>query len=115
MVYAYTQDVPINADIYQKIIERLGDEPLKGLIVHMAVAQSDGTLRYIDVWESEELCAKAFDERIHPAVYATFADLGITGMAEPTVNRLRLVDLNGAAFPSRYGASRQTPGRDGGE
>ncbi|MGI5290261.1 hypothetical protein ACQEVF_43955 [Nonomuraea polychroma] len=105
MVYAFTQDVPINADVYQKIIERLGDEPLKGLIVHMAATQPDGTLRYIDVWESEGLCAKAFDERIHPAVYATFAELGITGVAEPTVTRLHLVDLTGAAVPRRNGDS----------
>ncbi|MDP4501308.1 hypothetical protein [Nonomuraea turcica] len=92
--------MPINADIYQKIIQRFGDEPLKGLIVHMAATQPDGTLRHIDVWESEELCAKAFDERIHPAVHATFAELGLTGVSEPTVNRLHLVDLRGTAVPA---------------
>jgi hypothetical protein len=32
------------------------------------VRRPDGGLRYIDVWESEEDCARAFDERIHPAV-----------------------------------------------
>ena len=68
MVYAFTQDVPIDAEIYGRIADALGDEPMDGLLLHLAVRNPDGGLRYIDVWESEEQCARAFDERVHPAV-----------------------------------------------
>ena len=38
MAYTFTQDVPINADLYSRIVEGLGDEPPAGLIVHIALA-----------------------------------------------------------------------------
>ncbi len=68
MVYAYTQDVPIDFDTYQRIIAEVGPEPLDGSLVHLCVRRPDGGLRYIDVWTSKEECAKAFSMRIHPAV-----------------------------------------------
>lgn len=68
MVYAYTQDVPIDFATYESVIENLGPEPLDGCLAHLCVRRADGGLRYIDVWESQEKCATAFDDRIHPAV-----------------------------------------------
>lgn len=44
--YAYEQPVPITSDIYGKIRERLGAEPLEGLVVHLTVRAADGSLRY---------------------------------------------------------------------
>ncbi|HWO64203.1 MAG TPA: hypothetical protein VNO31_29645, partial [Umezawaea sp.] len=72
MVYAYVQDVPIGDELYRKVIDELGPEPLAGSLMHLCVRRPDGGLRYIDVWESEEACARAFDERIHPAVDTAF-------------------------------------------
>jgi len=37
MTYAFTQDVPIDAAFYQRIVEGLGDTPPKGLIAHIAL------------------------------------------------------------------------------
>jgi hypothetical protein len=71
-MYAYTQDVPIDQTTYERIVELLGDEPLEGSLLHLCVRRSDGGLRYIDVWESQTACARAFTERIHPAVDAVF-------------------------------------------
>lgn len=71
-MYAFVQDVPIDEATYKRITERIGTEPLEGLIVHTVLANADGTLRYVDVWESRDACARAFDKRIHPAVHATF-------------------------------------------
>lgn len=68
VVYAYTQDVPIDFDTYEKIIANLGPEPLDGCLIHLCVRRADGGLRYVDLWESRDKCAKAFDDRIHPAV-----------------------------------------------
>lgn len=93
MVYAYVQDVPIDAALYRRIIDELGPEPLAGSLLHLCVRTSTG-LRYIDVWESEQLCAGAFDERIHPAVDRAFG--GTRPPGEPTVEHLDVVHATGA-------------------
>ena len=69
MAYAYVQDVPINAALYKQIVDGLGDEPPRGLIVHLALERPEGGLRYIDVWESEEDCDRFGEERLHPVVH----------------------------------------------
>jgi hypothetical protein len=94
MVYAYTQDVRIDTDMYARITDALGTAPMEGLLLHLCVRNPDGGLRYIDVWESEAQCARVFDERIHPAVDAAFG--GHRPPVEPTVNRLDVVDITGA-------------------
>jgi hypothetical protein len=45
MVYAFTQDVPIDTDMYARITEALGDEPMDGLLLRLAVRNPDGGLR----------------------------------------------------------------------
>ncbi|WP_300008957.1 hypothetical protein [Pseudonocardia sp.] len=94
MVYAYTQDVPIDAALYQRILDELGPEPLAGSLLHLCVRRPDGGLRYIDVWESEQACARAFDERIHPAVDRAFG--GVRPDGEPVVEHLEVLDASGA-------------------
>ena len=94
MVYAYIQDVPIGDDLYWKIVDELGPEPMAGQLLHLCVRRPDGTLQYIEVWESKELCAKAFDERIHPAVDAAFG--GNRPSTEPEVHRLDVIHATGA-------------------
>ena len=69
MPYAFTQDVPIDAVFYRRIVEGLGEEPAKGLITHIALERPEGGLRYIDVWESKEECDRFGDERLHPVVH----------------------------------------------
>ncbi len=101
MVYAYIQDVPIGEDLYRRIIDDLGPEPLAGSLLHLCVRQPDGGLRYIDVWESEAACARAFEDRIHPAVDAAFG--GNRPAGEPAVHRLEVLHATGsllAATPS---------------
>ena len=94
MVHAYTQDVGIDTDMYSRITDALGDEPMDGLLVHLVVRNPEGGLRYIDVWESEEQCARAFDERVHPAVDAAF---GGQRPPEPILTRLDVVEMRGPA------------------
>ncbi|MCU1691748.1 MAG: hypothetical protein JWM64_839 [Frankiales bacterium] len=94
MVYAYEQDVPIDVELYTRIIDNIGPEPLAGLLVHLCVVRPDGGLRYLDVWASEQQCAEAFERRIHPAVAAAFGSS--TPMGEPEVRRLDLVHASGA-------------------
>ena len=95
MVYAFTQDVPIDAEFYGRIAAALGEAPMDGLLLHLCVRNPEGGLRYIDVWESEEQCARAFDERVHPAVDTAFG--GRRPPVEPTVTRLDVIEARGAA------------------
>ena len=96
MVYAYTQDVPIGPELYQRILDELGPEPLAGALLHLCVRTPDG-LRYIDVWESQERCATAFEQRIHPAVDRAFG--GARPPGEPARHRLDVVDIRGSLLP----------------
>ena len=99
MVYAYIQDVPIDADVYRRIIEAMGPEPMVGQLLHLCLREADGTLRYIDVWESEEACERAFDERVHPAVDKAF---GGTRPPEPTVTHLDVLHATGALLDESW-------------
>lgn len=94
MVYAWTQDIPIDAEFYDRIADALGDAPMDGLLMHLCVQNPAGGLRYIDVWESKEHCDRAFDERIHPAVDAAFG--GARPPVEPTLTELQVVEVRGA-------------------
>jgi len=94
MVYAYTQDVPIDEELYRKIVDKIGPEPFAGGLLHLCVREPDGRLRYIDVWESEAACARAFEERIHPAVDAAFG--GNRPSTEPEVHRLDVLHTSGS-------------------
>lgn len=98
MVHAYVQDVPIDENVYARIAAALGPQPMDGLLLHLVVRRPEGGLRYIDVWESEEQCARAFDERVHPAVDAAFG--GSRPAEEPTVQRLDVVEVRGALVPA---------------
>jgi hypothetical protein len=100
MTYAYIQDVPIGEELYHRIIDNLGPEPVSGSLLHLCVRQPDGTLRYIDVWESKQACTRAFEDRIHPAVNAAFG--GNRPAGEPTVHPLHVVHATGALLDSTW-------------
>ncbi len=103
MVYAYTQDVPIGPELYQRIITELGPEPMTGHLLHLCVQQPSGALQYIDVWDSEQSCARAFDERVHPAVDRAFG--GHRPSGEPVVHRLNVIHAAGTLLPTVAAAS----------
>jgi hypothetical protein len=69
MTYAFTQDVPIDATAYDKIVAELGPDPAPGFVVHLAIARPEGGLRYIDVWDTEADFEKFAEERLHPVVH----------------------------------------------
>ena len=95
MFYAYEQEVPIDEATYEKIMSRIGEKPLAGQLVHLAVREGEGKLRYIDVWTSKEACDAAFAERIHPAVAAVFKEIGFRPKSEPRRREIELVHVLG--------------------
>ena len=61
------QDVPIDV-VVRPHHPRWGRSRWTALLADLCVRKPEGGLRYIDVWETEEQCARAFQERLHPAV-----------------------------------------------
>jgi len=93
VTYVFTQDVPISAEVYGKIATKVGAQPMNGLILHVASKSTDGKLHYFDVWESKELCDRAFEERISPATQRVLNESGATPMNEPQRQVLDTVDI----------------------
>jgi hypothetical protein len=95
-MFAFTQDVPIGREIYGRITDAIGPEPLAGQVLHLVVERENGQLRYFDVWESRDAFMTAMDTRIHPAVDSAFG--GARPGKEPTAHALTVVDLRGSAI-----------------
>jgi hypothetical protein len=92
--FAWTQDVPITAEMYDEVTAGIG--PMPGLVVHVAL-QTEAGLRYLDVWESEDACDKAFETVVHPAVHPVLRKHGVSPPGEPprtpiTVLEVRFAD-----------------------
>jgi hypothetical protein len=93
MSYGFMRDVPITAEQYQTVSGHIGDEPAKGLVVHLVLRQEHG-LRYIDVWDSEADWERFRDERVGPAVQAMRAAHGIEQPGAPVLEqRVEVVDV----------------------
>ena len=99
MVYAYIQDVPIGGRALPPDHRQDRARTDAGSLLHLCVRQPDGRLRYLDVWESEQACGQAFEQRIHPAVDAAFG--GQRPAAEPQVHRLELLHATGSWLADR--------------
>jgi hypothetical protein len=97
-VYAFTQDVPIDAEFYRRITDGLGDATPHGLLVHVAIERPEGGLRYIDIWETEEDWDRFAEERLHPVVHGLLAEVfGDQLPPEPARDPLQVVHLWGTA------------------
>ena len=92
-MFAWSQNVPINQAAYRDVTARRGEAKMPGLLVHLAIEEADGTLRYIDVWESEQACDEAFQAVIHPAVHGMLTERGIQVAGEPPRTPLKVIDV----------------------
>ena len=81
--FAWTQDVPIDAEMYGEIADRIADTPMPGLLVHLAIENADSTVSYLDVWESERSCFESLENVVHPAVHPVLQAHGIHPPGEP--------------------------------
>ena len=93
MTYAFTQDVPINVDVYQRIIQGLGDTPAEGFILHLAIELPGGGLRYIDVWESEAHWDRFAEDRLHPVINPLLQQMLGVVPPEPAKTPISIVDI----------------------
>ncbi len=100
-MYAFTQDVPIDAAFYRRITDGLGDDPPEGLLVHLAIERPEGGLRYIDVWETQQECDRFSEQRLHPVIHGLLAEIfGEQLPPEPTQVPLALVHIWGPMIGS---------------
>jgi len=75
MAYSFTQDVPIDAAMYRRILDGVGAEPPKGLVVHVATENPNGGLRYFDLWEAEKDFDRFAQDRLHPVVQGLLSEI----------------------------------------
>ena len=92
VMYAFTQDVPIDAATYQRILDGLGSTVPDGLVIHLAIERPEGGLRYVDVWESREQAELFTEERLHPVVHGLLREVfGDDLPPEPPRPELRVI------------------------
>ena len=91
MTYAFSYDVPINAEIYARIKDGLGPERPPGLIAHLAWSTESG-LRYVDVWQSKDDYAAFEESRLHPVVHPILEEMLGFVPPEPPRTVLDVVD-----------------------
>ena len=77
MPYAFIHDVPADATLYAEIRSRMGDDPPKGLVSHVAVPLEGGGLRYLDVWDTAADWERFRDEVADPIVGEVLAARGL--------------------------------------
>lgn len=92
-LYAWTQDLPIDAAAYAEITARMGDASMPGLVVHVAIETEGGLLRYLDVWESKAQHDAAMESVVHPAVAPVLAERGIRPAGEPPRTAITVIDV----------------------
>ncbi len=78
MVYATLIEFDVDLDTHIKIGEAVGDEPVKGLIIH-AGGKSERGVHSLAVWESKEDSERFYVERMVPAL----KQLGLDGGSPP--------------------------------
>jgi hypothetical protein len=91
MTYAFTYDVPINAETYGRVKEGLGTELPPGLIAHLAWRTESG-LRYVDVWRSREDHEDFAETRLHPVVHPILEEMLGFVPPEPVPTVLDVID-----------------------
>lgn len=95
MTYAFTYDVPINPEIYARIMKGIGPEPAPGMIAHLAYRTETG-LRYVDVWQSKDDWERFQHDRLHPVVHPLLEEMLGFVPPEPPRTMLELVDVQTA-------------------
>jgi hypothetical protein len=93
MSYAFYYDVPGDEAMYQRVKDRIGDEPADGLLVHV-VTTTEGGLRHLNVWRSREQWQRYQRQRVAPAVSAVLKAAGIHPRGAPPIeHELKLIDV----------------------
>ncbi len=91
MTYAFTYDVPITTETYDRIMDGIGTQRPPGLIAHIAYRTETG-LRYVEVWQAKDDCDAFQHDRVHPVVHPLLQEMLGFVPPEPERTMLDLVD-----------------------
>jgi hypothetical protein len=81
-LYAVVRDTAVSWEDYRTVAAALGDEPPRGLVLHVAGRTIEG-VRVIEVWRSRSALEEYVRERLGPAETA-----GLRPLREPTVREV---------------------------
>lgn len=97
MTFAYVQ-TPADStwETYERIMAEVGEEPIEGLIVHVAEPYGERGVRIVDVWESREDYERFRDERLVPAVARV---IGAERLAQSPPPVLDVLDVRSVLRP----------------
>jgi len=99
-MFAFIQDVPIDATVYERIRSGIGDTLPDGLVIHLALERPEGGLRYIDVWQSEQQAEQFVEDRVHPVVHALLREVFDDDLPpEPPSTTVNVVHAWGHGMP----------------
>ena len=94
MPYAFTQDVPADARMWDEIKAEIEGQSPPGLIVHLVQTRPEGGLRYVDVWDDEEAWEAFRLGVVEPAVDRVLSRHGLPhDHSLVTLTPIELVDL----------------------
>ena len=93
MPYACSYTVPADEQLYREVKSEIGEEPAKGLVVHLVV-ENKGGLRHIGVWDTRADWERFRDERIQPAVGKVLTAAGFSQLPpRPVEEEMAVVDV----------------------
>ena len=89
MAVLMTIEIPATKEQYDQVNEKLGvtDDPPQGLLIHTA-EDAGGSMRIVDVWESEDAYNKFNEERLGAAVVEVMGEAPEGAQPEPEVREL---------------------------
>jgi hypothetical protein len=100
-MYAFEQDVAINAAVHAQIVQGLGEQLPHGLLAHIVLEREDGHLHYLDLRETKQDCDLFTEQRLHPVAGAALQSAGVHIDSEPPRREVTVVDAWGSGFPRR--------------
>ncbi|MDL5159972.1 ester cyclase [Actinomycetospora termitidis] len=96
MVHAFVMTPHLQEAEYHRVAEEVGTAPVDGVILHLCVRGPEG-VQYVEIWDSEEACARSTAQYIVPAVERA---LGSVPDEPPRIEPFDVVSLVGPFGPT---------------
>jgi hypothetical protein len=89
MAFVYTATLPpqVTLDMIQEVHAQIGDFSPDGLIAHAVIYdEAAGSVRIVDIWESERDRDSFAERKLSPAIQKVSADRGLSPQAPLSVD-----------------------------
>jgi heme-degrading monooxygenase HmoA len=92
MAWGFISDLPVTREQYDRVDQEIAEDP-EGLILHTA-SEKGGSMRIVDVWESEEAYRRFERETLFPALQRAGVD---TSGGPPPLEGFEIHNMRGRA------------------